>query len=187
MADWRLFIAVELPDEVRRTLAGVVCDLSRAAADVKWSRPENLHLTLKFLGDTAEEEVPNLSRQLDVAAGAGRPCTATLGGLGAFPDLRRPRVLWVGLEEPSGELAALQKRVEEATRYLVEPDPRGFESHLTLGRMRSPRGQRELSERMQGYRLTAKAAVPVREIVLLRSVLDRSGPTYTPLHRSRLG
>jgi 2'-5' RNA ligase len=145
-----------------------------------------MHLTLKFLSDTAEEEVPNLARRLDAAAQAGRPCTATLGGLGAFPDLRRPRVLWVGLDEPSGELVALQKRVDEATRYLVEPDPRGFESHLTLGRIRSPRRQRELSDLLQSYRLTMKAPVPVREIVLIRSVLDRAGPTYTPLHRSRI-
>ena len=187
MATWRLFIAVELPDDVRRLLGSVVRELAATGADVKWSRPESMHLTLKFLGDTAEEEVANLARVLDAAAAAGRPHAATLGGLGAFPDLRRPRVLWIGLDEPSGELVALQKRIEEATRYLAEPDPRGFEGHLTLGRVRSSRRGRELSEMMQGYRLESKLAIPVREIVLIRSVLGRDGPTYTPLHRSRIG
>ena len=186
MSAIRLFIAVELPDDVQRLLGSGVHELAATRADVKWSRPGSMHLTLKFLGDTEEGEVPALEQALDAAAAASRPCMATLGSLGAFPDLRYPRVLWIGLDEPSGELVALQKRIEEATRYLVEPDPRGFESHLTLGRVRSNRHGRELAELMQGYRLESKLAIPVREIVLIRSVLDRSGPTYTPLHRSRI-
>jgi len=187
MADWRLFIAVALPEAARQVLAAVQRELAGSGADVKWSRPENTHLTLKFLGDTPQAEVPDLSAALDEAARAGRPCVARLGHVGAFPDVRRPRVLWVGLDEPTGELVALQKRVEQATAYLADADPRGWAAHLTLGRMRSGRGVQRLSELLQGYRLASAVEIPVREVVLIRSVLSRAGPAYTPLHRAAIG
>jgi len=187
MADWRLFIAVELPEAARQVLAAVGRELAESRADVKWSRPDAMHLTLKFLGDTPESEVPNLSAALDEAAGASRACVARLGQVGAFPDVRRPRVIWVGLDEPTGELAALQKRIEQATAYLSAPDRRGWTAHLTLGRTRSGRHVQRLAELLQGYRLASAVDVPVRKVVLIRSVLSRAGPTYTPLHRAAIG
>ncbi|NLX59923.1 MAG: RNA 2',3'-cyclic phosphodiesterase [Phycisphaerae bacterium] len=186
MADLRLFIAVELPEEVRRLLAAVERDLRQADADVSWSRPENMHLTLKFLGDTPEDFVGEIAAALDAAAAACPRHAATLGGVGAFPTVRRPRVVWVGLDEPTGRLAELQKAVDDVTADLVPPDPRGFTPHLTLGRVRSQRNAERLAGLVDGYRLTSAAAVPVNEIVLIRSELARSGPTYTPLHRSPL-
>ena len=187
MAEWRLFIAVELPEAARQVLAAVQRELAESRADVKWSRPEAMHLTLKFLGDTPEGVVPNLSAALDEAAGASRACVARLGQVGAFPDVRRPRVVWVGLDEPTGELVALQKRVEQATAHLADPDRRGWTAHLTLGRTRSGRHVQRLADLLQGYCLDSSVAVPVREIVLSRSVLSREGPTYTPLHRAAIG
>ena len=190
MADLRLFIAVELPEKVRGLLADAVRHLRQADADVSWSRPENMHLTLKFLGDTPEEFVGEIAAALDAAAGACPSHTATVGGIGAFPTLRRPRVVWAGIDEPTGRLAELQKAVEDVTADLVPPDPRGFTAHLTLGRVRSPRNAERLARLMDGCRLasaaTAPAAIPVNEVVLIRSELPRSGPTYTALHRSPL-
>lgn len=186
MPDLRLFIAVELPDEARRLLAAVVRELAESRADVKWSHAENIHLTLKFLGDTSEEELPRLTAALDEAAAAVAAHAARLADVGAFPDLRRPRVIWVGLQESTGRLLALQKRVDEATTYLVAPDRRGFTPHLTLGRVRGSRNLRELSALAGGYRLASPAEIPVREIILIRSRLAPGGPTYTPLHRSPL-
>ncbi|MBN2583823.1 MAG: RNA 2',3'-cyclic phosphodiesterase [Planctomycetes bacterium] len=186
MADLRLFIAVELPEAAQRLLAAVARELRQADADVKWSRPENMHLTLKFLGDTPEEFVDEVSSSLDAAATGCPRHTATMSEIGAFPNPRRPRVVWVGLDEPTGRLAALQKAVDEATSDLVPPDPRGFTAHLTLGRVRSGRNVERLAQLMNGYRLTSPVEVPVNEIVLIRSELSRSGPTYTPLHRSPL-
>ena len=187
VATWRLFIAVELPEAVRRVLSAVQRELATAGADVKWSRAETIHLTLKFLGDTAEGEVPRLAAALDAAAAAGHGVTARLDEVGAFPNVRRPRVIWVGLNEPTGELAALQKRVDEAARDLVAPDPRGFAAHLTLGRTRSGKNAARLAAMMEGYRLASAAEVPVREVVLMRSVLRPGGPIYTVLHRSSVG
>jgi 2'-5' RNA ligase len=112
---------------------------------------------------------------------------ARLGQAGAFPNANRPRVLWVALDEPTGALAALQQRVDDATQYLVEPDGRGFSPHLTLGRTRSGRGVRELAAMLQGYQLGTSAEAPIRDVLLFRSVLGRHGPTYTVLHRSPVG
>ena len=187
MADLRLFIAVELSREVRELLAAVQRDLAAGGADVKWSAPENIHLTLKFLGDTPEAEVTKLSAALDEAAAGCSAHVARLSEVGAFPDARRPRTIWVGLDEPTGQLAALQKSVERVTGYLVPPDPRGFTPHLTLGRTRSGRNVRQLSAMLDGYRLTTLLEVPVAEVLLIRSVLGRGGPAYTTLHRSPLG
>ena len=95
-------------------------------------------------------------------------------------------MIWVSLDEPTGQLAALQRNVDEATSYLVEPDTRGFAAHLTLGRIKGGRNLTQLSRLMEGYRLNSSVEIPVNEIVLIRSQLSRSGPTYTPLHRSPL-
>ncbi len=187
MATLRLFIAAPLPEGVRKVMSAVQRELAEAGAPVKWSRVENLHLTLKFLGDTPEEEVPKLSAALDGAAAASQPHEARLGVVGAFPNVRRPRVLWVGLEEPTGELVALQQRVEQVTRYLVEPDPRGFSAHLTLGRVKGRKNLRRLSELVEGYHLDSAETISVRSVELIRSQLGRGGPTYTTLHRSTLG
>ncbi len=188
MADLRLFIAVELPDAARELLAAVQRELRQADAQVKWSKPENIHLTLKFLGDTPQGSASDLSAALDEAAARHPAHTARVAEVGAFPNTRRPRVIWVGLDEPTGQLLALQRNVDEATSYLVEPDTRGFAAHLTLGRVTVKGGRNlgQLSGLMDGYRLASSVDIPVNEIVLIRSQLSRSGPTYTPLHRSPL-
>jgi len=186
MADLRLFIAVELPEAARELLAAVQRELRQADARVKWSKPENIHLTLKFLGDTPQGSVDDLSAALDEAAARHAAHAARVAKVGAFPNARRPRVIWVGLDEPTGQLAALQKDVDEATSYLAEPDRRGFAAHLTLGRIKGGRNLTQLSRLMDGYRLASSVEIPVNEIVLIRSQLSRSGPTYTPLHRSPL-
>lgn len=189
MADWRLFIAVELPSTVIEQLEAVQRELRATGADVKWTRPEQMHLTLKFLGDMPEELAPDLSALLSEAAEAGMPAVGRLGGLGAFPNLKRPRVVWAALEEPTGELAKLQARIEQALSGLVEPDGRPWSPHLTLGRTRSGRNVQRLAEMIESYRLAGGAVleVPIREAVLFRSQLRREGPLYTPVARAAIG
>jgi RNA 2',3'-cyclic 3'-phosphodiesterase len=186
MANWRLFIAIELPPPVRDVLAAVQRELAAAGADVKWSPPENIHLTLKFLGDTPDSEIRQLAETLNVVARQGAAHLCRLGNVGAFPDMRRPRVIWVGLDEPTGELVALQQRIDEATADLVGSDPRGFTPHLTLGRTRSGRNAEGLAAMLDGYQFTSQLDIPVSEVLLMSSVLGRGGPTYATLHRSPL-
>lgn len=182
----RLFIAVELPAEALDLLAAVQKDLAATKADVKWSKPQQIHLTLKFVGDLPANEVPTLSAALDKAAAQSRACGSRLAEIGAFPTMKHPRVIWAGLEEPSGRLLELQQRVDEATKYLTPVDPRGFAPHLTLGRVNGPKNLPKLATAIHEYRLAATPEIPISEIVLVQSVLGRTGPAYTTLHRSAL-
>lgn len=186
MANWRLFIAIGLPPPARDVLAAVQRELATSGADVTWSRPENIHLTLKFLGDTPDNAIRQLALTLNAVARQGAAHLCRLGNVGAFPNSNRPRVLWVGLDEPTGELVALQQRIDEATADLAGADPRPFTPHLTLGRTRSTRHADRLAALLDGYELTSSLDIPISEVLLMSSVLGRGGPAYTTLHRSPL-
>ena len=184
----RTFIAVEPSPEVRAAAAGLTDSLRRgwSAARVRWVPPVNLHLTLRFLGDTEESRIGPLGACLDGVAAGARACRLTLGSLGAFPDVRRPRVLWLGLKGAgTADLRSLQRRIEEGVTGLGwERETRPFSPHLTLGRVRPG------SEPAPGEGWTRAAvpelALPVDEVVLMRSDLRPGGARYSPLHRSPL-
>ena len=185
----RTFIAVETSPEVRAAAAGLTDRLKRGwrASEVRWVPPENLHLTLRFLGETEETGVAPLTAALDVVTAGTAPCRLTLGPLGAFPDARRPRVLWLGLKgADTAALRSLQRRIEERVTGLGwEHEGRPFSPHLTLGRIRPGRG----ADPGAGW---TRAAVPelafrVDEVVLMRSDLRPDGARYSVLHRSPLG
>ena len=185
----RTFIAVETSPEVRAAAAGLTDRLRRGwrASEVRWVPPENLHLTLRFLGETAESGVAPLTAALDGVTAGTPPCQLTLGPLGAFPDVRRPRVLWLGLKGAgTAALRSLQRRIEERLTGLGwEREGRPFSPHLTLGRVRPGRA----AGPGEGW---TRAAVPelafrVDEVVLMRSDLRPDGARYSVLHRSPLG
>ena len=188
----RAFIAVELNAVAREAVERVTLDLRAAAGDgVRWVRPEGIHLTLKFLGDIDAGSVPAISGALDRCAAPSQPFTLMLEGVGAFPNLRRPRVVWVGLGGALEPLLELQQSVErelEALGYARER--RAFTPHLTLGRVRDGATQqqlRALSEAVAGVSVERDAHVPVRELALMKSDLRPSGAVYTRLHATRLG
>ena len=185
----RTFIAVETPPEVRAAAAGLTDRLRRGwrASEVRWVPPENLHLTLRFLGETEESGVAPLTAALDGVTAGTPPCQLTLGPLGAFPDVRRPRVLWLGLKGAgTAALRSLQRRIEERVTGLGwEREGRPFSPHLTLGRVRPGRA----ADPGEGW---TRAAVPelafrVEEVVLMRSDLRPDGARYSVLHRAPLG
>ncbi len=187
----RLFLAVELDEAVRLAAGRVATQLSRALgthgrANVAWVRPENLHLTILFLGETPEAAVPPLRQALEAPL-ASRPFELRLGGLGAFPPRGPARVIWLGVVEGHDRLAAVHREVEDRLAALgVEREDRPFRAHLTLGRVRGqlgPRAGSVLSE-------TAAAGIPAsvaREVTLFESRLSPSGAIYTALGRTSLG
>jgi 2'-5' RNA ligase len=188
----RAFIAVPLPQALLDELGALQDNLERRIppGSVRWVRPEGIHLTLKFLGDVPLSQVPDFDKALEELSRHAPSCTFTVEGLGCFPNSRRPRVVWVGVQEPTGRLAALQDGVEEAMAHFgFKPEGRGFTPHLTLGRVgrRSSAGQAaqvgsEVAETTAG-RL---AEVSVDGFVLIRSVLKATGAEYTTLHEYRL-
>jgi 2'-5' RNA ligase len=182
----RLFVAVPAPEAVRTAAVGVMERL-RGAGDVRWVRPELLHLTLKFLGATPAEKMPAIAQILEENANKFSRIVVELGGAGAFPNERRPQTLWLGL---SGEGASSLGRLAEGIERGLEPlgfarEQRAFRPHLTIGRVKSPRGQAELSQRLRQVAAAgsepSRVEWPVEEIQLIRSDLRPAGPEYTVL------
>ena len=188
----RAFVAVDLPPAVRGAVEGVIGELrSRANDGVRWVRPEGVHLTLKFLGDIDEDSVPQVSGALDRRAASAVPFDLFLEGVGAFPNARRPRVIWIGLDGGLEPLLALQQAIEQELEGLgFARERRPFNPHLTLGRIRdgiSAPQRGRLSEALAEVRVQPGVELPVREVSLMRSDLRPSGAVYTRLHAAELG
>jgi RNA 2',3'-cyclic 3'-phosphodiesterase len=179
----RSFFAIEPPSQVRNEIARVSGLLRNTGADVKWVRPESVHLTLKFLGDVAEADIDPLARAVGDAAVLHRPMELEIRGLGVFPGLKKPRVVWLGLSGNIDGLKALQQGVEmAAAEFGFEPEKRPFKAHLTLGRIRSGRGQNRLMTALETIK-PENQSFPAAEVVLFKSDLKPTGAVYTALHR----
>jgi len=184
----RTFIAIELPQEVREYLESRQTDLASAGGDVKWVRPDDIHLTLAFLGNVPVEEIAAVAAAVRGAAAGMEPIRLRAGGAGCFPPRGRPRVVWIGIEEPTGALARLQGAVAEATaRFAEKPERREYKAHLTVGRVRGGRGAEELSEAVAALADAKGPEFEAAEVVIFESVLAREGPTYMPLARVPFG
>ena len=177
----RSFVALELSDEVRERLTELLKRLRQTNAAVKWVEPENLHLTLKFLGGVPEGQIEAIVEALRTIAQATEPFPFTVKGVGGFPDLRRPRVLWVGVE-PTPPLMRLQQIVEQAMERLgFPPEERTYHPHITLGRVKAMVGLEKVRAILNEYIGITFGSVPVKHMTLFRSDLSREGPTYTPI------
>ena len=183
----RAFVAVPLPSSLLDELASLQRRLKRQVPDlsVRWVRPEGVHLTLKFLGDTPVDKLPKIKQALAAVARHAPSCAFAVGGLGCFPNPRRPRVVWIGVQEPTGRLAAVQDAIEEVMTPLgYEPEGRGFKPHLTLGRI-GRRASRDDAARagevVAGTDVGQLAEVAATRLDLIRSVLKPSGAEYTTL------
>jgi len=188
----RAFIAIPLPDSLLERLAALQRKLERQvpARSVRWVRAGGIHLTLKFLGDTPTEKLPDIEQALAAVARHVPTCSFTVGELGCFPDPRRPRVVWVGVQEPTGRLAALQGAIEEVvTPFGYPPERRGFTPHLTLGRVHrkaSRSDAAQMGEAVANATVGVLAEVSVAHFALIRSVLKPTGAEYTELAKFSL-
>jgi 2'-5' RNA ligase len=187
MTTIRAFIAIPLPSSLQERLGALQRGLERRVPpnSVRWVRPKSIHLTLKFLGDIPRDDGPVIGEALSVVARHAPAFTYTAEGLGCFPHARRPRVVWVGIQEPSGKLAALQGAIEEALGPLgYPPERRAFTPHLTLGRVRRRTSRADaarIGEVIDSRPCETLAAVSVERFSLIQSVLKPSGAEYTPL------
>ena len=185
----RSFVAIEVEEPVRTAVVAYLADLRRRLDDVAWTRPENLHLTLKFLGGVTGDRLKALADDLEVIAAAQPSFSMQFSGVGAFPNAARPHVLWVGAS--AAALPGLASAVDTAARRVgVAPEARPFHPHVTLGRVRERRGvaargagMRDLvaADRSREFGAAAAAA-----IVLFRSDTGPGGARHTPLARAPL-
>ncbi len=185
-ADLRLFVAIELPREVLDALRALQSELRQQGLEqLRWVRPDGIHLTLKFLGETPAALVPAIARAVERAAAGVPPHELSLGALGTFGSRHNPRVLWIDL---AGDLAPLRRLQEQIEKSLAEAgfpkEARAFSAHLTLARVR-PETARELAARLAQAVQSVTAPpghIPVRAVSLMRSQLGPGGAVYTCLH-----
>ncbi|MGD2134844.1 MAG: RNA 2',3'-cyclic phosphodiesterase [Gemmatimonadales bacterium] len=179
----RLFVAVNLPQDVRHALWEAVAPLRTRSFPVRWVASEGLHVTLKFLGEVPAEREPQVIAGLERAVGDTRPFSLVLSGFGAFPSLRRPRVLWAGCES-ARPLELLQHGVEREMAELGFPlEGRPFRPHITIGRVRRGARARDLAGLDDAVApLSFEAEVGVTSLDLMQSMLARAGATYACRH-----
>jgi len=183
----RTFIAVEMPPDVRAYLGRCQDRLRGTGGTVRWVRPDRIHLTLVFLGEVAVESLGALEAAVKQAVAGVSPFGLGPAGAGRFPPRGRPRVIWIGLDEPGGHLVRLQKAVAEATAPFAEKvEHRAYRPHLTLGRVRGGRDLHRLSAAVAAMADARGPEFEADEMVIMQSVLSPQGPTYSPLSRVRL-
>lgn len=179
----RAFFAISLPWEFKEEIARLQDILKKTRAEVKWVRPESVHLTLKFLGPVAEDIIDPLAEAASVKTSQTQALTLTLNGTGVFPGPRRPKVAWLGLGGDVGRIIDLQRGLDEvAGKFGFAREKREFSPHLTLGRIRSSKGIKEFItelDRLDPQPLEFMAS----EVVLFRSELKPTGAIYTPLKK----
>src|SRR5689334_4831235 len=142
----RTFIAIELPEQIKTELAKLQNELRRAQADVSWTKPENIHLTLRFLGEIQERQLEALKRVCAESAAEFAPFRLALKEAGVFPNFRQPRVLWAGLAGELEAAARLQRHLEEGVVSLgFAPGDKPFKPHLTVGRVKSGKNARQVA------------------------------------------
>ena len=188
MQMWRVFCAIELPEQVRARLQDHIERLRKDVPDVaaSWSRVENVHLTLKFFCNVGVDRVQTIS---DTAARTVKEFSAFqifIGNTGVFPRPSRAQVLWIGVNDPSEKLSALQKRFEEECSNIgFAKDDRAFRPHLTIARIRKPEGARRLADTHLKMQFES-IPVTLTELIVFRSELSSKGSKYTPISRHQL-
>jgi 2'-5' RNA ligase len=182
---WRVFCAIHLPQEVREKVSAHSIRLRQELpeANASWNRPDNIHLTVKFLGDTPESRVKSLSSAAANAAMSVEPFPIGVQGSGVFPNLRAPRVLWVGIEDLNGTLARFYLRFEEeCAKAGFKKEMRAFHPHLTLARLRKPQHARALAQAHTRLQLEP-IEFTASELLVIRSELSSGGSKYTTISR----
>jgi 2'-5' RNA ligase len=189
----RAFIAIELGAELRTALDRLSHQLEHRIepGTVRWVKTQAMHLTLIFLGDTPVEQVHLIQRAIAGAARGFPSLSLTASGLGCYPNLRQPRVVWVGVHEPSGHLARLKINLDNHLKGLgFEPEQRPFSPHLTLGRVQKQASRdagRKLGQEVQAMAVGQVGRITVDRIGLIRSDLKPTGPVYSTLASISLG
>jgi 2'-5' RNA ligase len=182
----RTFIAIEIPSEIKAALAALQTKLRRAGADVSWTKPENLHLTLNFLGEVDERRIVEVEKACVDLAAEFQPFTLRLNDTGAFPNTGQPRVLWAGLSGEIGNVVEMHRLLDERLALLgFKREEKRFHPHLTIGRLKSNKKTRELLALADAHQLP-ELSFEVTEIVLMKSELHPAGAEYTPMAKFHL-
>ena len=185
---WRVFAAMELSSSVQKRILKHIQQLQAVVPDnrASWSRPENIHLTVKFFGNVAQHRIARISDAATRVVKQFGRFEIQIGNTGAFPKASQPRVLWIGIADQTGELSRLQQLFEkECAAEGFEKETRDFSPHLTIARLRRPEGAKALAETNQKLAFES-INVQVNELVVFRSEPSSKGSRYTALARHRI-
>jgi RNA 2',3'-cyclic 3'-phosphodiesterase len=182
----RAFVALPVGEDVRSRLAEVQAKLRQSHAHVGWVAPENIHVSLAFMGDILQSQVAEVAGALNEAAARAPAFSFEVENIGVFGSPRSPRVIWAGIRE-CPEMMALQKDIAERITALgIELETRPFRPHLTLGRVRSGRGREDLVRMMEPLSQLPFGPVAAQDVRLMRSILKPQGAEHSVLHRATL-
>lgn len=183
----RCFISIPLPERIKKGMLAIQERLKASGADVSWTRPEGMHLTLKFLGEIEEKMLQEIEAVLGIAVDGLRPFSLEVAGIGTFPDMRRPRVVWIGIRENGDSLVKLQRGLEKELGMIGLPvEDRRFTPHITLGRIRSPKHVDRLLNLIEEEKDIGLDGFEVSNVHLMRSELMPAGAVYTELYSVEL-
>jgi len=185
----RLFIALPLPASVENSLAVIIDKLRNYGGKVNWVKHQNIHITIRFLGETDQELIPDIKKIMDHVSSKYNSYNLGIDRLGGFPNLNKPRVIWAGLKDDDqiNIMARMVKEVEYDIRELgFAPEEKRFRPHLTLGRIKVPKGLEDLLETLRSYQLEPFPC-KLTKLRLYKSTLTPQGPIYECLHEVMLG
>ena len=183
----RTFIAITLNSEIQQFLSRTQDHLKKLGCDIKWVKPENIHFTLKFLGDVKLKKIDEVKQTLENLAKNMQPVDIELTQLGAFPNVQRPRILWAGIKDEEKRITQFAKLLEDHFGKIgFKKEKKPFSPHLTIGRIRSPKNLNLLSEMISKYSLPVDLKQTAQNITLYKSTLTPAGPIYEPLHSADL-
>lgn len=189
MAALRTFIAIDVPPAVLDTITRIQRRFKSLGLHASWVKPGNIHLTLKFLGDTDPGRIPGIQKKLTETLAPCVPFRLSLDSAGVFPNTKSPRILWVGLKDEKGALETLQAGIEKSLEGLGFPmEQRPFSPHLTLARIKSPKGKEELKDELDALNQEGIGPHPfdVGGLQLYESQLTPKGSIYTVLANFKL-
>jgi RNA 2',3'-cyclic 3'-phosphodiesterase len=182
VAGWRSFFAVELSTEIAAGVRRIQGGLRERMLGVSWVRPEGIHLTLRFLGEVDPDRIEGIASKAEECVKGRGPFIIGIRGCGGFPNARHPRVIWIGVDDPSGELKGLQATVEKGMEEMgFTREERDYNPHLTIGRLRSGKSSTGVAQALEAMKEDNLGTMEVREICLFRSHLKPTGAEYTKL------
>jgi len=183
----RCFIAIEIPETIKKSVLDIIDSLRKSGADVKWLTDENLHITLQFLGETDESLIPAIKGALDKILATYSPFYIKIANVGCFPDGRRPRIIWVGMEEAQTLITLRKDIATEMVKFGYQKEERGFTPHVTIGRVKSNRNMGELLRRLEEFKIADFPGFEVQNIRLMKSELKPSGAKHYCLAEIPIG
>ena len=175
----RCFIAIEIPETIKKSIAAIIDNLKKS--DVKWVSEENIHITLQFLGETEESLIPDIKGALYKILAPYSSFYIKIAGIGSFPSGKRPRVIWVGMEESKPLISLYEDISSEMVKFGYKKEERGFTPHVTIGRVKSNRNMGELLRRLEEFKDPDFPIFEVQNIKLMKSELKPSGAKYYTL------